>query len=53
VNNWTVELAVENAFDSRGQNDRYTECSTELCQAQVYVVPIQPRLISIKFGQKF
>jgi len=53
VRNWTLELAIENAFDAHGQNDRYTECSTEICQAQVYVVPIRPRLISIKFGQKF
>jgi outer membrane receptor protein involved in Fe transport len=53
VSNWTLELAIQNAFDAHGQNDRYTECSTGTCAAQVYIVPITPRLISIKFGQKF
>ncbi len=41
---------VTNVFDKRGQLTRYTECNT--CQ-QVYIVPIQPMTVGLKFGQKF
>ncbi len=51
--NWTVELSLLNAFDSRGQNNRYTECSAANCAPLVYVTPIRPRLVAVKFGQKF
>jgi outer membrane receptor protein involved in Fe transport len=51
LNNWTVELSVQNAFDAHGQNDRFVECA--ICTTQVYVTPILPRLISVKFAQKF
>ena len=56
----TVELFVKNLFDERGNITRYTECTIGVCAAPLpnganttYVVPIQPRLIGIKFGQKF
>ena len=51
LNNWTVELSVQNAFDAHGQNDRYVECA--ICTTQVYVTPILPRLVTLKFAQKF
>ena len=51
--NWSLELALVNAFDERGQNDRFDGCATEVCSAQVYITPIRPRLVSLKFGQKF
>ena len=51
--NWRIELALLNAFDSRGNNNRYTECAAGTCGAQIYVTPIRPRLISVTFGQKF
>ncbi len=44
---------MQNAFDERGQNDRYTECATETCVNQVYVTPIRPRLIALRVGEKF
>ncbi|WP_304189811.1 TonB-dependent receptor [Phenylobacterium aquaticum] len=49
---WKVELSVLNAFDKRGDNYRYAECPTLVC-SRPYVVPNQPRTISISFGQKF
>ncbi len=50
---WSVELFVQNALDSQAQQYRYAECVTQVCDAQTYVVPQRPRLIGIKFGQKF
>ncbi len=51
--NWSLELSLQNAFDERGQNDRFTECATGVCDAQVYITPIRPRLVALRFGQKF
>ena len=51
LNNWTLELYIDNAFDSHGQNNRFDQCA--ICTAQVYVTPIEPRLIGLKFAQKF
>ena len=50
---WSVELFVQNAFDAQAQQYRYAECVTQVCDPQTYVVPQKPRLIGIKFGQKF
>ncbi len=50
---WSVELFVQNVFDAGAQQYRYAECVTQVCQPQTYVVPERPRLIGIKFGQKF
>jgi iron complex outermembrane receptor protein len=49
---WKVELAVLNAFDERGDVYRYAECRAIYCQ-RPYIVPNQPRTLSISFGQKF
>jgi outer membrane receptor protein involved in Fe transport len=59
-NNTTAELFIKNAFDERGQINRYTPCTTSICApsypgvpAAVYVVPTQPLTVGIRFGQKF
>ena len=56
----SVELFVKNAFDSRGQVNRYTACTIGICAATyagipttVYAVPIQPMTVGLKVGQKF
>ncbi len=51
LNNWSLELYIDNAFDSHGQTQRFDECA--ICNAQVYVTPIEPRLIGLKFAQKY
>jgi iron complex outermembrane receptor protein len=60
--NLTLELFVKNAFDSKSNQTRYTECTIGVCGltdptvpvvGHVYAVPITPRLIGIKIGQKF
>jgi outer membrane receptor protein involved in Fe transport len=54
--NWgnsSLDLYIKNAFDSRGQVTRYAECTPTVCGSEVYVVPIHPMEIGLKFGQKF
>ena len=58
--NLTVELFVKNLFDKRGEQNRYTPCTVNICAASnpglptaVYVIPIQPMTIGLRFGQKF
>jgi iron complex outermembrane recepter protein len=49
-----VELFVNNVFDRLAENYRYTECSAAVCGAQaVYANVYKPRLIGVKFAQKF
>jgi outer membrane receptor protein involved in Fe transport len=50
---WNVEIFALNAFDERGEILRYTNCNTAVCGNQVYIVPIRPRTIGLRFGQKF
>jgi outer membrane receptor protein involved in Fe transport len=53
-NGLEVELFVKNAFDRLAENYRYTECSASVCGAQaVYANVYKPRLIGVKFAQKF
>ncbi len=58
----TLELFVKNAFDERGQVYRYAECAASVCASNnagvgpggtTYVVPINPRLVGLKYGYKF
>jgi iron complex outermembrane receptor protein len=51
--NWTFSAYVTNLNDSRGSLTRSTECVEAICGAQVYSVPLQPRTLGVKFGQKF
>ena len=51
--NWTLSAYVKNAFDKRASLNRYAECNESICGGQPYIVPNQPRLMGIKFGQKF
>ncbi|HEX3810137.1 MAG TPA: TonB-dependent receptor [Rhizomicrobium sp.] len=53
MNNWSVELFVNNAFDERAQLGRYAECSTGVCGFQPYYLVAQPRTVGLSFSQKF
>jgi outer membrane receptor protein involved in Fe transport len=59
-NNWSVELFAKNLTDERGQLNRYTPCTLAVCGATfpgvpraLYIVPIQPRLVGVRIGQRF
>ncbi len=52
--NWKAELFLNNAFDSRGNITRYAECTIGSCgPIATYQVVTKPRLVGLKFGQKF
>jgi len=52
--NSTASIFFKNAFDSRGEVYRYVECGAACTNhPNVYVVPIAPFTVGIKFGQKF
>jgi outer membrane receptor protein involved in Fe transport len=49
-----IELFVDNLFDRRAENYRYSECNALLCgQQAVYAGIARPRLVGVKFAQKF
>jgi len=51
--NWTVELALLNAFDERAELGRFAECTPGTCGFQTYILPSRPRTIALTFSQKF
>jgi outer membrane receptor protein involved in Fe transport len=61
--NWTLDVFVKNAFDTRGALYKYSECKAATCAAhgfsalypdgQVYTGFTQPRTIGIRFSQNF
>jgi outer membrane receptor protein involved in Fe transport len=51
---YSFELFVSNLFDERAQVDRFAQCDATVCGlASRYILPAQPRMIGIKFGQRF
>jgi outer membrane receptor protein involved in Fe transport len=59
-NRLSLGLFVKNAFDTLGQVNRYTPCTTSVCSqsyygqpAAVYVVPIPPLTVGVKIAQRF
>ena len=68
-NDWSLDLFVKNAFDERGQLGRFFACSEAICgngvggsafpvppeyaDGQVYIVPIQPRTVGVRWSMEF
>ena len=50
---YSLELFVNNATDELAEATRFARCATGVCGPQPYVVPLRPRTIGVKFGQKF
>jgi outer membrane receptor protein involved in Fe transport len=49
-----VELFINNVFDRLAENYRYAECNAAVCGVQAVYANVQkPRLIGVKFAQKF
>jgi iron complex outermembrane recepter protein len=51
-NGTSVQLVVTNATDKLAQLTRFEQCTIAVCTQQ-YAIPIQPRTVTIKFGQRF
>ena len=50
---WNVEAFVNNLTDKRGILGFVSQCATDICAATSRAYGIKPRIIGIKFGQKF
>lgn len=51
---YSGELFLQNAFDKRGQADRWAQCDATICGITgTYITPVRPRTIGVRFGQKF
>ncbi len=53
TDSWHAEIFAENVTDTRADLFTYAECTTQVCGHEPYIVPNVPRLIGIRFGQKF
>ena len=51
-NNMNLQLVVSNVTDKLAQLTRFEQCTIAVCTQQ-YAIPIQPRTVTIKFGQRF
>lgn len=53
----TFEAYVSNLFDRRGINQKGPECNITYCgnskDGNIYVNTVQPRLVGVRFGQRF
>ena len=52
-NNWSVDVFLKNAFNTRAQLTRFTECAVGTCGGQPYTVVAQPRTFGVRFSQDF
>ena len=50
---WSAELFVDNAFDEIARLYRYSECDVTICGGIVYSITTRPRMIGLRFNQKF
>jgi outer membrane receptor protein involved in Fe transport len=51
--NYSVDLYANNAFDERGRTFTFANCVVSKCGFQPYYVPNPPRMLGLKFTQKF
>ena len=52
-NNWSIDLFLKNAFNTRAQMTRFAECNAAVCGNEPYTVYAQPRTFGIRFSQEF
>ena len=50
---WAIDFYLKNAFDNRGEINRYAECAETVCGTQYYVVPVQPRTFGVRLTRDF
>ena len=53
INNMTVSLFAQNAFDERGILSKNTVCAPNTCGAYARLYAVRPQRFGIRFGQKF
>ena len=50
---WSVDVFLKNAFDTRAQLARFSECAALTCGAESYTVFAQPRTLGVRFSREF
>jgi outer membrane receptor protein involved in Fe transport len=50
---WSIDVVLKNAFNTRAQLARFSECAALTCGAESYTVFAQPRTLGIRFGKEF
>ena len=50
---WSVDVFLKNAFDTRAQLARFSECAALTCGYESYTVFAQPRTLGIRFSREF
>jgi outer membrane receptor protein involved in Fe transport len=50
---WSLDFFIKNAFNTRAQLARFTECAIGTCGGQPYTVVAQPRTFGVRFSQEF
>jgi outer membrane receptor protein involved in Fe transport len=51
--NWSLDFFLKNAFNTRAELSRFTECAIGTCGMQPYTVVAQPRTFGVRFSQDF
>ena len=50
---WSLEFFIKNLTDTTGDLYRFTECATQICGHETYIVPLTPRQFGLRYSQKF
>jgi len=50
---WSLEFFIKNVTDTTGDLYRFTECATQVCGHETYIVPLTPRQFGLRYSQKF
>jgi outer membrane receptor protein involved in Fe transport len=51
--NWSLEFFVKNAFNSRAEYGKFSQCATLTCGFQPYTITAQPRTFGVRFSRDF
>jgi iron complex outermembrane recepter protein len=50
---WSVDVFLKNAFNTRGELARFSECAALTCGFESYTVFAQPRTLGVRFSKEF
>lgn len=51
---WSAELSAANLFDRHAEASRYASCTISVCGTEsIQIIPVTPRLISLRLARRF
>ncbi|RZA22102.1 MAG: TonB-dependent receptor [Lysobacteraceae bacterium] len=50
---WAIDIFLKNAFNTRAQLARFSECAALTCGTESYTVFAQPRTLGVRFSKEF